>query len=357
MEDRLGPAEKIMDQTKNSRRQTLKKLSTARQIFLYVAPFPALAFFKIWVSLGVTPSNLTLGSLVIFSYCCLFIAMAYRWDKPTYFDWVIGGYFALVSTCLLLLPDVFGPFLVEYAVTGIYSCLFAAAFFPPLFGHDPFTYHYAKKDTPREFWENPFFIQINRTISLAWSGIFAIAIALSLYPSVVTRALLPLGLILGVGLPFSLRFPDYYLKKQGLPTRAEQREMAKGEEAFPIREVGPVLLPKSAWETISRMPDFFNSEAAGDLTAIIGFVVSGSETFEAYLSIQKGGCVLETRPSHRPDLVIHTPAEVWLAIARRELDGQQAFFQKAYQAEGDLGLLLRMKQIFRGRPSSLPEDA
>ena len=351
MEDRISPAEEIMDQARNSQRQTRKKLSTARQIFLYVAPFPALAFFKIWASLGVTPSNLTIGSLVIFSYCCLIIAIAYRWDKPTYFDWVIGGYFALVSTCLLILPDVFGPFLVKYAVTGIYTCLFAAAFFPPLFGHDPFTYHYAKKATPREFWENPFFIRINRIMTHVWSGILAVAVVTSLYPSVVTRALIPLGLILLIGLPFNLCFPDYYLKKLGLPTRSEQREMAKGEKAFPVREVGPVLLPKSAWETISHMPDFFNAEAAGDLSAIIGFVVSGSETFEAYLSIQNGGCVLETQPSHRPDLVIRTPAEVWLAIARRELDGQQAFFQKAYQAEGNLGLLLRMKQIFRG-PSS-----
>jgi putative sterol carrier protein len=357
MEDRIHRAEEIMDQARNSQRQTMKKLSTGRQIFLYVAPFPALAFFKIWASLGVTPSNLTIGSLVIFSYCCVIITIAYRWDKPTYFDWVIGGYFALISICLLVIPGIFGPFLVEYAVTGIYTCLFAAAFSPPLFGRDPFTYHYAKKGTPREFWENPFFIQINRTITLSWSGIFAIAIALSLYPSVVTRALLPLGLILGVGLPFSLRFPDYYLKKQGLPTRAEQRKIAQEAMTSQTHPVEPTLLPKSAWETISRMPDFFNAEAAGDLSAIIGFVVSGSETFEAYLSIQKGGCVLETRPSHTPDLVIRTPAEVWLAIARRELDGQQAFFQKAYQAEGDLGLLLRMKQIFRGRPSSLPEDA
>jgi hypothetical protein len=30
------------------------------------------------------------------------------------------------------------------------------------------------------------------------------------------------------------------------------------------------------------------------------------------------------------------------------MDGQQAFFQKAYQAEGDLGLLIRMKTIFSG---------
>jgi putative sterol carrier protein len=330
----------------------MKKISTARQVFLYVAPFPALAFFKIWASLGVTISSLTLGSLVLFCYCCAIIALALRWDKPTYFDWVVGGYFALVSSGLLILPGTFGPFLIDYAVTGIYACLFAAAFFPPLFGYEPFTYHYAKKGTPREFWDNPLFLRINRIITLAWSAIFAVAIASSLYPSVVTRALIPLGLILGVGLPISLRFPDYYLKKQGLPSRAELRKIDREAKATQSLAVASVSLPTSAWETISRMPDFFNPEAAGDLNAVIGFVVFGSENFEAYLSIQKGICSLENQPSHTPDLVIRTPAGVWLAIARRELDGQQAFFQKAYQAEGDLGLLLRMKQIFRGPSSS-----
>jgi putative sterol carrier protein len=77
--------------------------------------------------------------------------------------------------------------------------------------------------------------------------------------------------------------------------------------------------------------------------------VSGSENFEAYLIIQAGTCRLENNSPRQPDLIIRTTAEVWLAIARRELDGQQAFFQKAYQAEGELGLLIRMKILFSGR--------
>ncbi len=50
--------------------------------------------------------------------------------------------------------------------------------------------------------------------------------------------------------------------------------------------------------------------------------------------------------------MIRTPAEVWLGVTRGERDGQQAFFQKAYQAEGDLGLLIRMKNIFSGATAS-----
>jgi len=53
-----------------------------------------------------------------------------------------------------------------------------------------------------------------------------------------------------------------------------------------------------------------------------------------------------------PDLIIRTPAEVWLAISRGQLNGQEAFMRKAYTAEGDLGLLMSLKKIFNIRRSA-----
>jgi putative sterol carrier protein len=276
------------------------------------------------------------------------LGIARRWDKPSYFDWVIAAYFAVVFLALVTWPKTAGSFLSSYSGTGIYACLFTAAFFPPLLGLDPFTYHYAKKSTPRDYWENPIFIQVNRVMTYVWSGIFGVCLLLTLYPSVITKAFLPLGLILGFGLPFNLRFPDYFLKRKGLPSLAEQKLLAAEGSTGVHQDPLSIPLPESAWEAVSRMPDFFNREAAGPLDAVIGFMVSGAERFEAYLIVQDGTCRLEMSPSRKPDLLIRSPAEVWLAITRRELDGQQAFFQKAYQAEGDLGLLIRMKILFSG---------
>jgi multimeric flavodoxin WrbA/putative sterol carrier protein len=326
----------------------MKPLSRPRQLFLYGAPFPALAFFKIWASLEPSTGTLTSVSLLLWGYSLLIIVIARRWDQPTYFDWVIGGYFSLVSVFLVLSPGFSGPILSRYAVTGIYACLFTAAFFPPLLGLVPFTTHYAKKSTPQDFWENPIFIRVNRIMTRVWSVIFAACLLSSLYPSVITRAFIPLGLILGFGLPFNLRFPDRYLKKMGLPTLAEQKQLAAEEATIVRQDPSSIPLPESAWEAVSRMPGFFNSEAAGSLDAVIGFIVSGAENFEANLIIQAGTCRLENQAPRPPDLIIRTPADVWLAVTRRDLDGQEAFFQKAYQAEGDLGLLIRMKVLFRG---------
>jgi NADPH-dependent FMN reductase/SCP-2 sterol transfer family len=250
-------------------------LNKARQVFLYIAPFPPLAFFKIWASLGQGSDALFYVACLMLLYCGFVIWLASRWDRPSYFDWTVGAYFAAVTFSLLLMPEPAGEFLKNYSVTGIYTCLFAAAFLPPLFGLDPFTYHYAKKSTPEVFWENPIFVRINLIMTYIWAGVFALCIALSLYPSVVTRAILPLGLILGFGLPFNLRFPNWYLKRLGLPTLAEQKKMASGwtkqikpakpgfEQKEPAREEVPYEVPIPGKEQRMRVLAL-NSSPRGD---------------------------------------------------------------------------------------------
>ncbi|MBN2123273.1 MAG: SCP2 sterol-binding domain-containing protein [Deltaproteobacteria bacterium] len=331
----------------------MKKIGKGRQIFLYAAPFPALAFFKIWASSGPSPESLLIAACATLAYCAVTIILAYRWDKPSYFDWAVALYLALAALLLVVWPDSAGHFLVRYAVTGIYACLFGAAFFPPLFGMSPFTYHYAKKVTPKEHWKNPVFIRINRIMTHVWAGLFALCILLSLYPSLVTRALIPLALILGFGLPFNLRFPDAYLKRLGLPSLARQRDMA-GERPAGKRTGAPSgTLPSTARDAIFNMPVVFNPGAAEGVSALIGFLVTGADPFEAYLDIRDGTCALREEPDRRPDLLIRTPAEIWLAIARGERDGQEAFVRQEYTAEGNLGLLMRMGGFFGSVP---PQD-
>ncbi len=326
----------------------------SQTIFLAVAPFPALVFFKFWAATGREPGSLPVVACAMLAYCLLIIGLAYRWDKPSYFDWAVGIYFLMASVSLFVWPEAAGSVFARYGVTGIFLCLFAAAFFPPLVGMDPFTYHYAKKYTPKDVWGNPVFFNINRIMTSVWAGIFAVCVVLSLYPSVFTRAFLPVALIVGFGLPFNLRFPDYYLKGLGLPSLSEQRRMAREKRGAEV-VMPPAQLPKSAWEAVSAMPSVFNGEAAGDLSAVIKFQVSGSEVFTAYLHIEEGNCSLEKELPREPDLIIESPADVWLAIARKELDGQQAFAQQAFRAEGNLGILMSMSRLFSGAPTRTAE--
>ena len=199
----------------------MKDIGKAKKMFLYIAPFLGLVFFKIWSSFGRSQEAMLIVSALMCLYSIVIILLAFRWDRPSYFDWSIGAYFAVITLFLFLWPTEGKLFIGRYPVTGIYACLFAAAFFPPLLGMDPFTYHYAKKYTPEFLWDNPIFIKINKTMTFVWSILFAISLIVSLYPSFITRVLIPIALIVGFGLPFNLKFPNYYLRKIGLPSLSE----------------------------------------------------------------------------------------------------------------------------------------
>ncbi|HVP80991.1 MAG TPA: SCP2 sterol-binding domain-containing protein [Thermodesulfobacteriota bacterium] len=90
----------------------------------------------------------------------------------------------------------------------------------------------------------------------------------------------------------------------------------------------------------------FNSKAAGDLKATIQFEVTGRQTGNWFLSIDTGKCTFHEGKVNSPSLTIKTPSEVWLAIANKEMDGQQAFMEGKYTGTGDMSLLMRMKTLF-----------
>lgn len=96
------------------------------------------------------------------------------------------------------------------------------------------------------------------------------------------------------------------------------------------------------------MPLGFNRTESDGLEAIYQFEISGKENFTACLKISAGQCTYHDGPADNPGVIIKTPADVWLAISKGELDGQQAFMSGKYKVEGDLSLLFRLKSLFSG---------
>lgn len=47
-----------------------------------------------------------------------------------------------------------------------------------------------------------------------------------------------------------------------------------------------------------------------------------------------------------PTLTINTPADVWLAVVRKEKNGAMALMTGKYKASGKMGLMLKMDKIF-----------
>ena len=90
----------------------------------------------------------------------------------------------------------------------------------------------------------------------------------------------------------------------------------------------------------------FNSQAARDLKATLQFEVTGKQTGDWFLSVEDGKCTYHEGKANAPNLTIITPSEVWLAIANKEMDGQQAFMEGRYKAIGDMSLLMRIRSLF-----------
>jgi multimeric flavodoxin WrbA/putative sterol carrier protein len=128
------------------------------------------------------------------------------------------------------------------------------------------------------------------------------------------------------------------------------RHQAKKKGRHPGSEKSrPQGGPQSATscrELLQMMPLGFNAAAADGLEAVYQFEISGDENFSAHLKISGGACTHHDGPAERPGVVIKAPAAVWLAIAKGELDGQQAFMAGKYKVEGDLSLLLKLQTLF-----------
>jgi len=95
------------------------------------------------------------------------------------------------------------------------------------------------------------------------------------------------------------------------------------------------------------MPMAFNAKAAGDLDATIQFVLGGEGGGMYHLRIQNGECTPHREPAINADLAINAPAEIWLAISKGELDGQQAFMFGQYRTTGDMNLMMKMGDLFK----------
>ena len=144
---------------------------------------------------------------------------------------------------------------------------------------------------------------------------------------------------------------DDSMREAWIKEMIEEQKAKKKGQTVELRNhaasVGPRQV-KSCRELLQMMPLGFNPSSAGNLKAIYQFEVSGDENFIAHLAIADGRCVYHDGPSEKPDVIIKTPADVWLKISTGELNGQKAFMDGRYKVEGDVMLFLKLKSLFPG---------
>jgi putative sterol carrier protein len=74
--------------------------------------------------------------------------------------------------------------------------------------------------------------------------------------------------------------------------------------------------------------------------------VSGEGGGKWVVSIAGGGCEVRAGEAAAPALTIETPADIWVKIARGEIDRPKALMQGLYRVKGDMKVLMRLPQLF-----------
>ena len=103
-------------------------------------------------------------------------------------------------------------------------------------------------------------------------------------------------------------------KGHGLEEKAKGKgSVAKEEAADRSTDLSGIT---SCHELLKSMPLGFKKEAANNLKAVYQFEISGAEAFTGHLNISDGSCTYVEGPHVKPDVIIKSPADVWLAVSK-----------------------------------------
>jgi len=310
---------------------------------LFVTSFIPVASFKAIARLGEATFGQAKAAVVVgFALAVIQYAAARKILRyNTYLEKAFLGFLLAGTAWMYLFPVDWAPLFVDHSVALLYLTLFLMSLVPQLLGYDPFTYAVARQWYPQSVWGAPDFRSINYRITYLWAAIFGACFLSSflgrgrpLYSIVI-----PFALCIGIGVVFSRKYPDFYLRRK-----------------YRVSPEAAATVPGTAAEIIAGMPKAFDPASAGDLRAEIQFDLSGPGGGKWVLSISGGRCEVREGETLSPAVTIESPGEVWVRIARGEVDRPKALMQGLYRVKGDLKLLSRMPQLFGARGKSVPSE-
>ena len=300
---------------------------------LFITSFVPVIVFKILARVGdATLSQAKVATVVgLILAGTQFILSKKVIKHTTYLEKTFLGFLGFGTVWVYFTPVHVSSLFVDHSTTLLYFVLFLTTLLPQLLGYDPFTYAIAKQMTPESVWNTPHFRTINLHLTYFWSGIFFINSLSSWFGhgKPLFSIMIPLIIILGIGLPVVRIYPSYYLRRQFTP-----------------QPIDLSSFPKTAKKLVLGMPHVFRAEAAADLKAEIQFDLSGEGGGRLTLSISEGECTAREGEALSSLLTIVSPADLWLKIARREIDPARALMDGLYEVKGDMNLLIRMRDLF-----------
>ncbi|MGC9324548.1 MAG: NAD(P)H-dependent oxidoreductase [Desulfomonilia bacterium] len=112
------------------------------------------------------------------------------------------------------------------------------------------------------------------------------------------------------------------------------------------KKAGIIPRPGTIEEFLRLMQMAFNSQAAGEKDTAIQFVFSGCQEGVCHFMIRDGTIEPSMGETKKPDLTIDAPFDVWMDVVTGKADGADLFLKGTYRAQGDMDLLMKMKDLF-----------
>jgi hypothetical protein len=137
------------------------------------------------------------------------VVPALRGARVKLLDWATLGFFTIAVTSVLA-GDVTAHAFAAWSTVLVWALLAAVVWISIAIGA-PFTLQYARESSPREIWDTPQFIAVNRFLSLVWAGLFSVNLAITLSLTGASGALrwmaigVPIALVVG-GFVFTARY-------------------------------------------------------------------------------------------------------------------------------------------------------
>lgn len=307
-----------------------------REKILFITSFLPVAAFKTIARVGqATWGQAKAAVLIGFCLALIQYLAARRILKTnTYLEKAFLGFLLAGTVWVYFLPADLAHLFVDHSVALLYFTLFVMTFLPQLFGYDPFTYAMAKLWYPPSVWETADFRLLNHRITYVWSGVFLACFLSSAWGQgkPLYAIIIPFALCIGIGLVFSKKYPDFYLKRK-----------------YRVSPEAAAAVPDFVDKLIEGMPAAFDPVAAGDLQTDIQFLISGPDGGNWVVSISQGRCAVRSGQTAAPSLTIAASGEIWLKIARGEIDRPKALMEGLYNVTGDFTLLQRLPQLFGAR--------
>lgn len=104
-------------------------------------------------------------------------------------------------------------------------------------------------------------------------------------------------------------------------------------------------------EIFNEMPKNLNADAAKGMNSVIQFNLSGDNGGQWYTTIKDGKAEVAQGTAPAPNMTLSMSAADYVDMIMGKLNGQMAFMSGKLKISGDMGLAMKMQNLFK-RPGA-----